>query len=410
MPKITKHELIKFEKEIEELYLAAKIRAPIHLSKGDEEQLIEIFKNIKSTDWVFSYYRSHYHALLKGIPKDWLKKEILEGKSMHIMSKEHKFFTSSIVAGQLPIALGTALAIKKKKLENHVWTFCGDMAAETGVFHECVKYAVGHDLPITFIVCNDRLSVYTPTKDVWKASSFDDNSQKPLSSFEFQNLKEELTANAQVENKKPRIIKYNYERGWPHHGIGLWIEYPDDKTSKLKLDSYHTEIKKAMNLLAEDPRTIFLGQTVCYKGSPIWESVKEIPEERRIELPIMEEVQMGMSIGLALEGYIPVSIYPRIDFLILTTNQLVNHLDKIKELSHGRFNPKVIIRTMIGDKEPLYPGPQHCQDHTSAYKLMLTNTDVVRLDMLSDIVKVYKNALESGKSTLIIETDSLRGK
>src|SRR3989338_8433116 len=114
MKDLTKQDLIEFEKRIEKLYKDAKIRAPIHLSGSGEEQLIEIFKNIKKDDWVFSSYRNHYHALLKGIPQEWLEKEIVEGRSMHIMSKEHKFFTSSIVSGHLPIALGVALALKLK--------------------------------------------------------------------------------------------------------------------------------------------------------------------------------------------------------------------------------------------------------------------------------------------------------
>jgi len=112
---LDKNDLINFEEEIKKIYESGKIKAPIHLSGNNEEQLIKIFKKIKKNDWVFSTWRNHYHALLKGIPKEWLKKEIIAGRSMGINNIKHKFYSSAIVGGILPIALGTAQAIKLKK-------------------------------------------------------------------------------------------------------------------------------------------------------------------------------------------------------------------------------------------------------------------------------------------------------
>lgn len=173
-------------------------------------------------------------------------------------------------------------------------------------------------------------------------------------------------------------------------------------------NAYRDELKKAMNLLAKNERVIFLGQTVAYSGSRFtYGTLEDISMDRRIEVPIMEEAQMGMSTGLALKGYIPVSIYPRFDFLLLASNQLVNHLDKMNVMSNGQFNPKVIIRTIIGSREPLYPGPQHCQDYTEAYRKMLTNIDVVKLDRAEIILPEYEKALHSNKSTLLVEVGDL---
>ncbi len=170
---------------------------------------------------------------------------------------------------------------------------------------------------------------------------------------------------------------------------------------------YRDELMKAMELLAQDERTIFLGQTVGYPGSRFtYGTLEKVPFSKRIEMPVAEEFQMGASIGLALAGYIPISIYPRFDFLLLAANQLVNHLDKMEEMSSGQFKPKVIIRTIIGSRHP-YPGPQHCQDHTDAFKLMLTNVDVVRLNEARDIVPAYQRALENERSTLLIEIGDL---
>ena len=187
--------LIAFENDIASLWESGLIHSPVHLSKGNEEQLIKLFKEIKSDDWVFSAWRAHYHALLKGIPADWLKKEITANRSIHINNAEYHFFSSAIAGGILPIALGVALAIKLKGLSNHIWCFIGDMTAEMGVFHEVTKYAGGHDLPITFIIEDNGLSVNTPTKAVWG------------------------------NGDNPDIRRYECVRGYPHHGTGAWVNF-----------------------------------------------------------------------------------------------------------------------------------------------------------------------------------------
>ena len=171
--------------------------------------------------------------------------------------------------------------------------------------------------------------------------------------------------------------------------------------------NYRDEVVKAMDLLAREEKTIFLGQSIAYPGHVMYGTLENVPMSKRIELPVFEEVQMGMSIGLSLEGYIPISIFPRIDFLIIATNQLVNHLDKIEEMSHGQFKPKVIVRTMVGSIKPLYPGPQHCQDHTEALRCLLTNVDVVKLTESKDVVPAYRRALKSEKSSVLIEMADL---
>jgi pyruvate/2-oxoglutarate/acetoin dehydrogenase E1 component len=170
---------------------------------------------------------------------------------------------------------------------------------------------------------------------------------------------------------------------------------------------YLKETKKAMEWLGRKKETIFLGQTVVYKGSPMFNSCENIPASKKIEMPVAEDMQMGISIGMALEGFIPISIYPRIDFLLCAINQLVNHLDKVKLMSHNEFNPGVIIRTQIGNTKPLNPGAQHCGDYTEGLRKMCKNIAVIKLRESEDIMKWYKiaycNALD-GISTLLIET------
>lgn len=175
--------------------------------------------------------------------------------------------------------------------------------------------------------------------------------------------------------------------------------------SNSSLMRYADALTAAMDHLGQDPRVVFLGQAVAVPGTAMFGTLKNIPLNRRIELPVEEDMQMGMSIGLALKGAIPVSIFPRWNFLLLAANQLVNHLDKMSELCPGTLPPKVIIRTSIGSERPLHPGPQHVGDHTEAFRAMCPRMEIVRLEEAADIVPAYAHALArpDGKSTLLVE-------
>jgi pyruvate/2-oxoglutarate/acetoin dehydrogenase E1 component len=168
---------------------------------------------------------------------------------------------------------------------------------------------------------------------------------------------------------------------------------------------YQEALTQAMGYLAQDKQTIFIGQAVAVPGTIISPTLTNVPAEKKIELPVAEEMQMGMSLGLALNGFIPVSIYPRWNFMLLAIGQLVNHLDKIKEMSQGGYKPKVIIRTGIGATKPVNPQCQHLGDFTEAFRLMLTNIEVIRMDEPQDVLPAYEKALqrEDGKSTILVE-------
>lgn len=201
----TPETLARFEEEIKDHFLAGRIRAPIHLSgsvDGEQERaLIRIFKDVQPGDWVFSSHRSHYHALLKGLPVDWVRQEILAGRSIHLMNTEHRFFSSAIVGGCLPIALGVALGLKLRGEPCHVWCCVGDMAERTGLFRECCEYALGFDLPVTFVVEDNGLSVNTPTEVVWGTSIY-------------------------FREHRYDVIRYPpFQRKYPHINAGQWVEF-----------------------------------------------------------------------------------------------------------------------------------------------------------------------------------------
>ena len=171
--------------------------------------------------------------------------------------------------------------------------------------------------------------------------------------------------------------------------------------------TYKDELQRATNFLAEKGY-IFLGQNMKFGGTSMFHMIKHLPESQRIELPVFEEVQMGMSAGMTLEGLKICSVYPRMDFLILAINQLVNHLDKARIMSDGQFNLKgLIIRTAIGSTSPLMPGPQHSADYTEALKLMCKDIKIVRLDTADQIYPAYEEAINSETPTVIIEQPDL---
>jgi TPP-dependent pyruvate/acetoin dehydrogenase alpha subunit len=167
----TKEGLQAFEEEIKQAFLNKEIRGPIHLSGGNEEQVIEIFKDVQVNDYICTTYRNHYHCLLKGMPPERLKQHILEGRSMYLCDIDYGILSSAIVGGMLPIAVGLAMGLQRLGSPDRVWCFVGDMAAETGAFLEATKYAGRHQLPITFVIENNSLSTNTLTQVVWGLSN-----------------------------------------------------------------------------------------------------------------------------------------------------------------------------------------------------------------------------------------------
>ena len=171
--------------------------------------------------------------------------------------------------------------------------------------------------------------------------------------------------------------------------------------------NYKEEVQKGMDLLAEQPNTIFIGQAVEYKGTAITHQVKNFPSNKLLELPVAEEMQAGFALGLALEGYLPISLYPRMNFLILAANQIVNHLDKWEAMSCGMSKAKVIMKAVVGSRYPLDPGHQHRANYTQAFKSMVTNIDVLELIYPEQIMPAYQKAIDSDKSVLITEFGDL---
>ena len=199
---MTAQDLIAFETEIADLFNAAKIRAPIHLYYGNEEKMIELFRDVNPEDWVICSCRSHYQCLLKGVPPEELKAEILAGHSISLCFPKQRVVSSAIVGGIIPIAVGAALGLKRSGQEGMVHCFAGEMTSETGIFHESVKYSYNHQLPIRFIVEDNGKSVCTDTREAWN---------QPVLSYE--------------NNTHPLVTFYKYQTKYPHAGAGSRVQF-----------------------------------------------------------------------------------------------------------------------------------------------------------------------------------------
>jgi TPP-dependent pyruvate/acetoin dehydrogenase alpha subunit len=199
---MTAEELLAFEEEVAQEFATGSIKSPIHLSGGNEQQLIEIFKDIQPDDWVLCSWRSHYHCLLKGVPKEELRQAIRDGHSVSLCFGKQKILSSGIVGGIAPIALGLAWELKRKNDNDpvgnptRVWVFMGDMTSTAGVVNESIRYACGHGLPIRWVIEDNGKSVCTDTAESWGDGGI-----------------------------TPELMRYDYELSRPHAGIGQWVRF-----------------------------------------------------------------------------------------------------------------------------------------------------------------------------------------
>lgn len=168
---------------------------------------------------------------------------------------------------------------------------------------------------------------------------------------------------------------------------------------------YFDELKRSMEWLGQKNNTLFLGQAIEYPGTAMTNTLKEVEKSKLLEIPVNEDMQMGITLGMALNGTVPISIYPRWNFLLLAANQLVNHVDKIKLMSEGGYQPKIIIRTSIGSQRPLHPQHQHIADFTSGFRGICDFVDIIRLDDPEQIFESYKFAYErtDNRPTVLVE-------
>ena len=198
----TVESLKEFESQVADIFNAGGIKAPVHLSDGNESGLIDIFQEVRQDDWIFCSWRSHYQCLLKGVPPEEVLSEVVAGRSISLGFPQYRIFSSAIVGGQVPIAIGAAMGEKLKATSAHVWCFIGDMTAETGIAQTSIRYAETHDLPITFVIEDNGISVLTKTREVWASETLRFN-----------------------ERDSSKVRTFEYRSKYPHAGAGVRVQF-----------------------------------------------------------------------------------------------------------------------------------------------------------------------------------------
>ena len=198
----TVESLKAYETKMADLFNNGVIRAPVHLSDGNEAPLIELFSKVQLEDWVFCSWRSHYQCLLKGVNPNDLESAILAGRSIALCFPDFNLYSSAIVGGQIPLAVGVALSMKLANKDVHVWCFIGDMTSETGMAQTAIRYSEKHNLPITFVVEDNGVSVLTETRKVWNSDT-----------LRFEEL------------QSPKVMSYKYSSKYPHAGAGVRVQF-----------------------------------------------------------------------------------------------------------------------------------------------------------------------------------------
>ena len=392
----TKEELIAFEDRIGDLYMDNQLPFLFHLSGGNEEQLIDIFKDIKEGDYVISSHRNHYHALLHGIPPEVVEDRIKNGRSMFIYDRERNFFVSAIIGGTPAIAAGIAWALKRKGSDQKVWCFVGDGTEDNGHLSEAVRYVDGFDLPCKFIIESNDRSCEASNADRWGK-----------------------TGHPTWDSS--RVIKYHYECTYPHCRKPGMIDL--SKAVKKTDNEYfpplpptipYTHVIEDTNLSYKEAMiqsmtelgeqgAIFIGYNVKY-GNAIG-TLKNVPDDQKLETPVAENLMAGLAIGMSFEGFLPVIYYERHDFMLVAADAIVNHIDKIERISHGEFKCPVLIRAVTADAGPFYSGITHSQDFTNVFKeaVSFPVEDPVTGE---DVLQAVRSARHSGRPAMLIERKS----
>jgi len=390
-------ELVTFEDEIGDLYLANKLPFLFHLSGGNEKELISIFENINENDYVISNHRNHYHALLHGIPPEIVKDRILNGQSMFIYDRSRNFFCSAIIGGTPAIAAGIAWALKRKGSKQKVWCFVGDGTEDNGHLYEAIRYVDGWDLPCTFVIENNDRSVEASNSERWGKS-------------------------ADYRWDSSSVIKYKYKITYPHArkpgviDLSKTVKKTDDdyfpvlQPNKIQVrpdtESYSGSYKEAMTIAMTElgeQGAIFIGYNVL-KGDAMG-TLKNVAIEQKLETPVAENLMSGLAMGMSFEGFLPVLYFERHDFILNALDAIINHIDKIERISHGEYKVPVIIRAVTADAGPFYSGITHSQDFT---KLLESGVSfpVVDPEQGKDVLRAFRDAIESKRPVIVIERKS----
>jgi dihydrolipoamide dehydrogenase len=215
----------RFEERTQEQYTKAKIGGYCHLNIGEEATVVGGIVPLKLTDYIFTSYREHGHAIARGIDPKAVMAELFgkeagtshgRGGSMHMFDADLRFMGGyGIVGGHLPLATGGAWAVRYKKEKDVVFCMFGDGATNIGAFHESLNFSKVFKLPVVWFCINNRYGMGTPVEaasavaDIYKkACAYDIESIQ----IDGMNVREVLLKTSEIVEKtradsEPRFIE-----------------------------------------------------------------------------------------------------------------------------------------------------------------------------------------------------------
>jgi Transketolase, pyrimidine binding domain/Dehydrogenase E1 component len=397
---LTKEDLIAFVDKMAAHHDAGRLPFAVHLPGGNEDELIALFKHINDDDYVLSTHRNWYHALLHGLPPDEVEAKILDARSMFMFDRKRNFYVSAIIGGTVAIAVGIAWALKRKGSKQRVWCFIGDGTEDSGHLAEAARYVDGHDLPCTFVIEDDGMAVEASKKVRWGTEYEQIEWPSCVTRYYYKKTRPHIRTGkfAPVDVMKATLKKP--EDYFPKEPKKLYDDF--DYSPKLDL-SYKDAITKAMTELGEDDKTIFIGYSLI-PGNAMG-TLKNVPDNQKIETPVAENLMMGLAIGMSFEGFKPVVYFERHDFMMVAADAIVNHMDKIERISHGEFKCPVILKTVVDDGGMFYSGPTHSQDFSLAFSL-LVDFPVFQARSPEAAYDLYRYARKMNKPAMVVEFKS----
>ena len=167
--------------------------------------------------------------------------------------------------------------------------------------------------------------------------------------------------------------------------------------------NFFDSMKETMEWVAKQPNTLFIGQAVGTFGTFMSGTLKDIPIEQRLEFPVCESFQMQFSFGMALTGKTVISVFPRQNFLLLATHDMVNLLDKAPELKYNLPALHIILRSASGPYQPIDPGHQHKGNYSEIHKKLFKYIQVHDINTPDEALPTYQKAMEQDGIHLILE-------
>ena len=215
----------RFEERTQEQYTKAKIGGYCHLNIGEEATVVGGIRPLTLTDYIFTSYREHGHAIARGIDPKAVMAELFgketgtshgRGGSMHMFDANLRFMGGyGIVGGHLPLAVGGGWAVRYKKQKDVVFCMFGDGATNIGAFHESLNFSKVFKLPVVWFCVNNRYGMGTPVEaasavtDIYKkACAYDMESIQ----VDGMNLREVMLRTSEIVEKtradsEPRFIE-----------------------------------------------------------------------------------------------------------------------------------------------------------------------------------------------------------